>query len=136
MLRFRKKEKMLHFKEDGNVGLLLSKRIENNFYMIKETPLFIESKLYEYGTVVATQKENDGKLWITNIVSKSAYKTEVYCLNKEIIKSKTFKALSNKLIEIGGSFDIAMGGVVSIYIPKNIDFNINKIVNELLKEND
>ncbi|MCB4800319.1 hypothetical protein LG649_15815 [Tamlana sp. PT2-4] len=96
-----------------------------------ETPLLIKSKLYEYGTIVSAKKGFDGKLWIKEIVTKSEYVTDVYCWSKEMIDSNTFKLLSKKIIEIGGSFDIAMGGIVSIYYPKNVEFNLSREVEKI-----
>lgn len=131
MLRFRNKEKMLFFNEDGNVGNILSKRQKDKTYKILETPLLIESKLYQYGTIVSAERKPDGKLWIKEVINKSEYETEVYIWSKEMINSNTFNRLSKKLLEIGGSYDIAMGGVVSIYYPKNVGFNLSREIEKI-----
>lgn len=126
MLKFRNKEKILYYNEDGNVGNILSQKLRDKTYKILETPLLIESKLYQYGTIVFAEKESDGKFWIKEVINKSEYETEVYCWSKEMINSNTFKQLSKKLLEIGGSCDVAMGGIVSIYYPKNVEFNLSR----------
>ena len=56
MLRFRNKERILYFNEDGNVGSILSKKLKERTYKILETPLLIESKFYQYGTIVSDEK--------------------------------------------------------------------------------
>ncbi|MGY3795707.1 hypothetical protein [Aquimarina sp. 433] len=131
MLKFRRKEKTLNFKDDGNVGLVLSQELKDKTYMILETPLLIESKLYEYGTIVSAKKGLEGKLWIEEVITESKYVTDVYCWSKEAINSTAFKKLSKKLLEIGGACDVAMGGVVSIYYPKNVGFNLSEEIEKI-----
>jgi hypothetical protein len=131
MLKFRNKETILYFNEDGNVGSILSKKQKDRTYKILETPLLIESKCYQYGNIVSAEKKSDGKFWIKEVINKSEYETEVYIWNKEMINSNTFNQLSKKLSEIGGSYDIAMGGVVSIYYPKNFEFNLSSEIEKI-----
>jgi|GEM_PF-4376583 len=118
-------EKELWYKDsDNSSGNIYAEEIGNNLYLLKESALF--SKRYLYGVKVKASLKEDDKIWIDEIVEFTDFKTKCLILNPEIIESNAMKQVIKKLMEIGGSCDRSMGGVMNFYIPRSSDFDLNK----------
>lgn len=99
---------------------ILAKKIEDGVFQLLESSFLSEE--HTYGCVVKTI-EKDGKFYIDKIIKHSNYKTEMYILSEEFIQSEPCQKFLNKLESIGGNWDVAMKGLLSIYIPENSNFN-------------
>jgi len=115
---------------DGIIEKIGAEQVSDDSYMLLENPLF--SRRINYGTVVNALPNDKGELILVRIVRVSQYKTRKFLLTSCAKDIDFSKRIGDPIIAVGGSWEVAMGGVAFIHIPKESGFDLDL----LFKEND
>ena len=78
-----------------------------------------------YGTIVEARPDEKGELWFYRIDRLSDFITETYLLPEQAIgKRDELRKIGEKVTAIGGAWEIVMGGMVFMYLPKDSNFDV------------
>ena len=83
--------------------------------------------LIKYGCEIEAE-EIDGSLNFIGFYKESIFKTFRYIWSKEIIESNDCGKIKDEIINLGGFWESAMGGIFIIHLPKD---KINELDNLL-----
>ena len=123
--------KIIHlpFPEGDGSETVAAEEIGADTYTILENPIF--SCRLNYGTTVKAIANEKGDLVVSKVIRASRYKTTKFLLSsvedQRIIKEK----IGPPLLEIGGTWEIAMGGLVFIHVPVDSHFELKKLFTDL-----
>lgn len=114
----------------GAIEKIGAEQVSDDSYMLLENPLF--SCRMNYGTIVKALPNDKGELIFVRIVKASNYKTRKFLLSSYAKDIDFSKRIGDPIIAAGGTWEIAMGGIAFIHIPKESGFDLDL----LFKEND
>lgn len=97
-------------------------RVSDTIYRCEESTLFSET--ITYGCTIEV-KEIDKKLKFVRIIRDSPFHTFRYLWSKEIIASESCSAMKAKIIELEGYWEVMMGGIFIIHLPKEKEDQID-----------
>ena len=92
------------------------------------------SNLYrmEFGRLCASHPDNgdlieadqlpDGALKFRRIVKRANFQKRGYLISKRIAESETFARLCERVIALGGRWELNFGGYFVLYLPPNVPF--------------
>lgn len=103
-------------------------QLSNNTFKTVENEIF--NCLLTYGTEFTTRINTEGNHEIIKITKESDFITKRFFLSQKY-KEADYQMLGDELIKLGGFWQIDFGGIATINIPKNFEFNIHKIMKEL-----
>jgi hypothetical protein len=103
-------------------------QLSNNTFRTVENEIF--NCLLTYGTEFTTQINTEGSHEIIKITKESDFITKRFFLSQKY-KESDYQMLGDELIKLGGYWQIDFGGIATINIPKDFEFNIHKIMKEL-----
>jgi hypothetical protein len=115
---------------NGVMEKIGAEQVSDDSYMLLENPLF--SCRFNYGTIVKAQPNDKGELILVHIVKASNYKTRKFLLSSYAKDCDFSKSIGDPVIAAGGTWEVAMGGIAFINIPKGSGFDLDL----LFKEND
>lgn len=122
-------EKIKLVDTDGSdVETIYAEKVNTDSFMLLENSIF--SCNLNYGTVIQAIPNKDGDLCMTKILKASSFKTRKFFLLQTLTQSE----LENKLkqiIDTGGLWETAMGGLLFIHLPKDTGFDLNKFFLEI-----
>jgi len=107
-----------------------AEQVSDDSYMLLENPLF--SCRINYGTIIKALPNDKGELIFVRIVKASNYKTRKFLLSSYTKDIDFSKRIGEPIIAGGGTWEVAMGGIAFIHIPKESAFDLDL----LFKEND
>lgn len=82
------------------------------------------------GTEFKTRINNDGHHEIIKILKDSDFLTRRFFLSPQY-KESDYRILGEELTKRGGFWQIDFGGIATVNIPKDFEFNIDQIMKEL-----
>lgn len=94
--------------------------VENEFFNCRLT----------YGTEFITRINTEGNHEIIEITKESDFITKRFFLSQKH-KESDYQMLGDEFIKLGGFWQIDFGGIATINIPKDLEFNIHKVMKEL-----
>ena len=100
---------------------------ENKFRMIDND---VFNCCLTKGTEFKTRINKDGKHEIIKILKDSEFITRRFFLSPQY-NEYAYRVLGNELIKRGGFWQIDFGGIATINIPKNFEFNVDQVMKEL-----
>lgn len=103
-------------------------QLSKNLFRTVENEIF--NCRLTFGTEFTTQINTDGIHEITKITKKSDFLTRRFFLSPKYSNSD-YQMLGEELIKLGGFWQVDFGGIATINIPKNFEFNIDIIMKEL-----
>lgn len=82
------------------------------------------------GTEFITRINEDGNHEIINITKESEFITRRFLLPPKY-KESEFRMLGEELMQRGGFWQVDFGGIATVNIPKDFEFNVDQIMKEL-----
>ncbi|WP_298140811.1 hypothetical protein [Flavobacterium sp.] len=82
------------------------------------------------GTEFETRINDDGHHEIIKILKKSDFLTRRFFLSPHY-KESDYRVLGEELTKRGGFWQIDFGGIATVNIPKDFEFNIDEVMKEL-----
>ena len=108
-----------------NVG---AEQIGENEYKLLENPVL--SCKINYGTIVKALPNEKGELILIGILKASDFKTRKFLWSSNVADSDFVKRIGDPLIAVGGSWEVVMGGISFIHIPRYSDFDLEGFFKE------
>jgi len=82
------------------------------------------------GTEFETRINKDGHHEIVKILKNSEFITRRFFLSPKY-KESDYRVLGEELTKRGGFWQVDFGGIATVNIPKNFEFNIDQVMKEL-----
>jgi hypothetical protein len=115
---------------NGVTEKIAAEQVSDDDYMLLENPLF--SCRINYGTVVNALPNDKGELILVRVVKVSKYKTRKFLLSSCAKDIDFSKRIGDPIVAAGGTWEVSMGGIAFIHIPKESGFDLDL----LFREND
>ncbi len=117
--------------QEGTEETVNARGIGDDKFILLENPVF--SFRINYGTTVSAKKDEQGEYVLTAVIGVSQYVTRQFLfINALIPDEEAFKRrIGAKIISIGGDWEIVMGGIGFLHIPKSSKFNLDEFFEEL-----
>lgn len=121
------KIEVYHKKEKVTTTLYVEQLSENKFRMTDND--FCNPKL-TLGTEFETEINDQNKHEITKITKESEYITRRFGLTPNH-KESDYRMLGDELTKRGGFWQVDLGSIATINIPKKFEFDIDQVIKEL-----
>jgi len=119
--------KLYYNKERLTITMCVEKLSENTFRMT-------ENDIFDYrltkGTEFTTRLNDEGKHELVNITKKSDFITKRFFLPTKY-KESDYRMLGEELTKGGGFWQVDFGGIATVNIPKDFEFDIDQVIEEL-----
>jgi hypothetical protein len=102
------------------VETIYVEKVGETSYKILESPIF--SCELNYGTIVEAVANEKEELVITKTIKASEYFSRKFILSLSIVETNFPETVGRMIIEAGGTWEGAMGGLLFVHLPKNVKF--------------
>jgi hypothetical protein len=113
--------------EDGITESLLMTALGQEVYRAEESSML---GVVTYKDVFEARRLSDGSLRFLRIVTPSGLKTKSWILPIDTIESKGFRAILDSVMELGGCWEQAFGGVLLVHLPPEAADAVEARINE------
>ena len=103
-------------------------QISENKFRMTENDLF--NCHLTKGTEFETRINEDGNHEVVKIIKKSEFITRRFLLSTQY-KESEYRVLGDELMKRGGFWQVDFGGIATVNIPKDFEFNIDQVMKEL-----
>ena len=103
-------------------------QISKNKFQMTENDLF--NCHLTKGTEFETRINEDGNHEVVKIIKKSEFITRRFLLSTQY-KESDYRVLGDELMKRGGFWQVDFGGIATINIPKDFEFNVDQVMKEL-----
>ena len=111
--------------EGGSSETIAAEEISENTFKVIENPVF--NCRISFGTIVKVTENAEKEMVVSKVVRASDYKTKHFLLSS-ISNIAEFKIkIGNPIIEAGGFWELVMGGMLYVNLPRESTFNIDEI---------
>jgi hypothetical protein len=118
----------LHDKRENSTTTMYVEQLsENKFRMVDND--FFNCRLTK-GTEFETRINHEGKHEIFKIIKESEFITRRFFLSPKY-KESEYRILGDELGKRGGFWQVDFGGIATVNIPKNFEFDIDQIMKDL-----
>lgn len=114
-------------REKSTTTLYVLQLAENKFRMTEND---IWNCKLTLGTEFETRVNSDGKHEITRITKKSDFVTRRFFLNSNY-RTSDYRMLGDELSKRGGFWQVDFGGMATINIPQNFEYDIDQVIKDL-----
>jgi hypothetical protein len=115
----------IYDKREKSTTTLTVEKLSDNHFRMTENDLF--NCNLTFGTEFETRINSDGNYEIIRITKKSEFITRRFMLTKEFAQSD-YRLLADELHRLGGFWQVDMGGIATINIPKDFPFDVDKVM--------
>jgi hypothetical protein len=99
-------------------------QLSDNIFLMLENEIFTCD--LTFGTEFETRINKDGKHEIIRIINDSAYITRRFLLTTQF-KASEYQVLGDAIIKQGGFWQVDLGSITTINLPKECQFNLDEI---------
>jgi len=121
------KIKIYDKRERATTTMYVEKLADNKFRMI-DNDLF--NCRLTLGTEFETRLNKDGEYEIIKITKESNFITRRFLLSSNY-KESEYRILGDELSKKGGFWQVDMGGIATINIPKDFEYDIDQVMKDL-----
>lgn len=118
----------IYNKREGTTHSIYVEELNSNSFRMTENDIF--NCRLTLGTEFETRINQDGNHEIISITKESSYDTRRFHLNATL-KEADYRMLGDELVKRGGNWQLDFGGIVTINIPKDFEFDIDEVMREL-----
>ena len=114
-------------------GELEVTQLAPNRFRLEEGPfLMFEGGLHD---IIEADLQDDGSYVLRGVIEKSPWQKFDFVLSKELAESDAFKERLFRTVErLGGTWETMFGGLVSLYLPQGIQFDLQKQITAITEE--
>ena len=120
----------LEFSEEGMCELIYLSHLDNNLYRVEDISSCVLGQL-QYGDIIKIEPQDQNNFTFKQVVKPSEWRSEVFVLSKEMIEKDEILSLLNQIENLGGKWERVMGGVLSVCLPPNCDFDVKSAMNNV-----
>jgi hypothetical protein len=114
----------ISFDDGRSFESLIVTQLGTNEYRLEETPLLSET-IISFGDVIKTEKNENSCLIFRQVISKAKLQTYQHLVSQQLLGAPEFKTLCESIIQLGGMWELALGGVFIVHIPNGINFDVS-----------
>jgi len=111
---------------------IFAEKVSDNIYKCLESGIFID--FINYGCEIEVEEKN-GELVFLWLHKESPYKVSRYIWSKEIVESLECARMKDEIINIGGYWESAMGGLFIMHLPVEKEKELDRLF-KILKGED
>lgn len=124
----KKIEIKLYDKRKKTTTMLYVEKLSENKFRMTENGI-LNCKLTK-GTEFTTRINENGSHEIIKIIKESNFITKRFFLSSKY-KESEYRMLGDELMKRGGFWQVDFGGITTVNIPKDFEFDINQVMKEL-----
>jgi hypothetical protein len=128
MMTIKEVEIKLYDKREKSTATLYVEQLTENKFRMTENDIF-NCRLTK-GTEFETRINKEGNHEIIRITKDSDYITRRFFLSPEY-KESDYRVLGDELTKRGGFWQVDFGGIVTVNIPKDFEFNVDQVMKDL-----
>lgn len=113
---------------DGSSETVFGEQVGDDTFKLLENPIL--NCRVNFGTTVKVKADENGELVVSRIIRASDYKTRRFLVSSTFNTTDLMQKIGNRIIEAGGTWEIAMGGLAFVHIPKASPFNLDDVFKE------
>ncbi|MFG6688064.1 hypothetical protein ACGK9U_15925 [Mariniflexile sp. HNIBRBA6329] len=118
----------LYDKREKLTATLYVEQLAENKFRMTENDIF-NCRLTK-GTEFETRLNKEGNHEIIRITKDSGYITRRFFLSPEY-KESDYRVLGDELVKRGGFWQVDFGGIVTVNIPKDFEFDVDQVMKDL-----
>ena len=115
--------------QDGGSETVAAEQIGTDLYKLLENPIL--SCRINYGTTIKATANEKGELTLSKIVRLSEFKTRQFLLSASFTESEIREKIGNPIINVRGFWEVVMGGIAYVHIPRTSDFDLDKLLKDI-----
>ena len=114
-------------------GELAVTQLTPDRFRLEEGPfLMFDGGLHD---VIEAELQDDGSYLFRGVIEKSSWQMFDFILPKELAESNAFKnRLFRDVEQLGGTWETMFGGLVCLYLPQGIQFNLQERITALTEK--
>lgn len=121
-------EIQVYDKREKSTGNLYVEQLSENKFRMTDNDIF-NCRLTK-GTEFETRINKKGLHEIVKIIKDSDFITRRFFLSP-LYKESDYRVLGKELTKRGGFWQVDFGGIATVNIPKDVEFNIDEVMKEL-----
>lgn len=106
--------------------------LEGNQYRVEFSSLLAEPRVF-YGDVIEIAPTGDTSADFVRVAKRSGFRVFCRLIGKEIIKSPSLQTLLDRIMQLGGNWEKAFGGVLIVHLPASVEFNLDDELEDLTR---
>ena len=114
----------ISFPDDITEDLPLT-HVEGNQYRVEFSSLLADPRVF-YGDVIEIKPTGKNSAEFARVVKRSGFRVSCRLIGQETIESPFFQALMDKIMQLGGNWERAFGGVLIVHLPTGVDFDLDR----------
>ena len=118
----------IYDKRERTITTMYVEQLADNKFKMIDNDLF--NCRLTLGTEFETRLNKDGQYEIIRVTKESNFITRRFLLSSEY-KESDYRMLGDELIKRGGFWQVDMGGIATINIPKDFEFDIDQVIKDL-----
>lgn len=104
----------------------------NRFRLEEGAFLMFDGGLHD---IIEAELHDDGSYVFRGVIEKSPWQMVDFVLSKELAESNAFKERLFRTVEqLGGTWETLFGGLVNLYLPQGIQFNLQERIAAVTEE--
>jgi hypothetical protein len=121
------------FRDGSTFEPLSVTALGENLYRAEESviPLCGPEEFIRYKDVIEVELKSEREGWFRRIVQPSPYKTSIHILPLDLISSSAFEEFSQRLLELGGYWESAFGGVLIVHLCLQAEFDLDRELSQI-----
>jgi len=123
----------IDIKYDGGTEKIYCEKVSDTIYKCLESGIFID--FINYGCEIEVEEKN-GELGFLWLYKESPYKVFRYIWSREIVESAECAKMKDEIINIGGYWESAMGGLFIMHIPVEKEKELDRLFKILKREDE
>ena len=109
---------------NGGNEKIYCEKISDIIYKCLESGIFID--FINYGCEIEVEEKN-GELVFLSLYKESPYKVFRYIWSREIVESTECAKMKDEIINIGGYWESAMGGLFIMHLPVKKEIELDRL---------
>ncbi len=118
----------LYDKRDRSTTTMYVEKLSENKYRMNDNDIF-NCRLTK-GTEFTTRINSDGNHEIIKITKESDFTTRRFFLSPKY-KEYDYRMLGAELMKLGGFWQVDFGGIATVNIPKDFEYDVDQVLKEL-----
>ena len=119
---------ILYDKRERSTTTMYVEKLSENKFRMNDNDIF-NCRLTK-GTEFTTRINNEGNHEIIKITKESDFITRRFFLSPKY-KESEYRMLGAELTKRGGFWQVDFGGIATVNIPKNFEYDVNQVMKEL-----
>jgi hypothetical protein len=98
--------------------------VEGNQYRLKFSSLMGEPRVF-YGDVIEIKPTGEKSADFLRIVKRSGLRVSCRMMGRDIIDSPLLQHLLDQIVQLGGNWEGACGGVLLVHLPESVELDLD-----------